>query len=77
MAYTIEFAESVKAHHEALTANQRATVLAKIEVTVGTLRWSAAGVLRCKRGPPATVRILAVKVKERNVVRIGGEEIQL
>jgi len=27
--------------------------------------------------PPATVRILAVGVKERNVVRIGGEEIQL
>jgi hypothetical protein len=28
-------------------------------------------------GPPATVRILAVGVKDRNVVRIGGEEIQL
>lgn len=31
MAYTIEFAESVKAHLEALTAKQRVTVLAKIE----------------------------------------------
>jgi hypothetical protein len=28
-------------------------------------------------GPPATVRILAVGVKDRTVVRIGGEEIQL
>ena len=28
-------------------------------------------------GPPAVVRILAVGVKERNVLRIGGEEIQL
>jgi hypothetical protein len=28
-------------------------------------------------GTPATVRILAVGVKERNIVRIGGEEIQL
>jgi len=28
-------------------------------------------------GPPARVRILAVGVKDRNIVRIGDEEIQL
>jgi hypothetical protein len=28
-------------------------------------------------GPPATVRILAVGVKDRNIVRIGKKEIQL
>jgi len=28
-------------------------------------------------GPPRTVRILAVGIKDRNVLRIGGEEIQL
>ena len=27
--------------------------------------------------PPQTVRVLAVGVKDRNVLRIGGEEIQL
>ncbi|MEK6630846.1 MAG: type II toxin-antitoxin system RelE/ParE family toxin [Acidobacteriota bacterium] len=28
-------------------------------------------------GPPPTVRVLAVGVKDRNVLRIGGQEIQL
>lgn len=28
-------------------------------------------------GPPAVVRVLAIGVKERNVLRIGGQEIQL
>ena len=28
-------------------------------------------------GPPQTVRVLAVGVKDRNILRIGGEEIQL
>ena len=28
-------------------------------------------------GPPQNVQVLAVGIKERNVVRIGGEEIQL
>jgi mRNA-degrading endonuclease RelE of RelBE toxin-antitoxin system len=99
MAYTIQFAESVKAHLEALTAKQRATVLAKIkgqltnqplvetrnrkplrpnpvapwELRVGQMRVF----YDVSKGPPATVRILAVGVKERNVVRIGGEEIHL
>lgn len=99
MAYTIEFAESVKVHLEALTATQRATVLAKIEGQLTSqplvetrnrkpLRpnpvapWELrVGQLRVfydvSEGPPATVRILAVGVKDRNVVRIGGEEIQL
>lgn len=99
MAYTIEFAESVKAHLQALTAAQRATVLATIESQLTNqplvearnrkpLRpnpvapWELrVGQLRVfydvSDGPPATVRILAVGVKDRNVVRIGGEEIQL
>src|SRR5262245_22191450 len=99
MVYTIAFAESVKAHLEALTANQRATVLAKVESQLSSqplvetrnrkpLRpnpvapWELrVGPLRVfydvSEGPPATVRVLAVGVKDRNVVRIGGEEIQL
>lgn len=99
MTYTIEFAESVKAHLEALSANQRATVLARIEGQLTNqplvetrnrkpLRpnpvapWELrVGQLRvfydASEGPPAIVRILAVGVKERNVLRIGGEEIQL
>lgn len=99
MAYRIEFAESVKGHLKALTATQRATVLAKIEgqltdqPLVETRKrkplrpnpvapWELrVGQLRVfydvSEGPPATVRILAVGMKERNVVRIGGEEIQL
>ncbi len=28
-------------------------------------------------GPPPVVRVLAVGVKDRNVLRIGGQEIQL
>ncbi len=28
-------------------------------------------------GPPAVVRVLAVGIKDRNVLRIAGEEIQL
>ena len=28
-------------------------------------------------GPPQTVRVLAVGIKDRNILRIGGEEIQL
>jgi mRNA-degrading endonuclease RelE of RelBE toxin-antitoxin system len=99
MAYTIEFAESVKAHLAALSARQRATVLSRIEGQLTNqpltetrnrkpLRpnpiapWELrAGQLRVfydvSEGPPAIVRILAVGVKGRNVVRIGGKEIQL
>jgi mRNA-degrading endonuclease RelE of RelBE toxin-antitoxin system len=99
MAYTIEFAESVKGHLKALTATRRATVLAKIEGQLTNqplvetrhrkpLRpnpiapWELrVGQLRVfydvSEGPPATVRILAVGVKDRNIVRIGKEEIQL
>jgi len=29
------------------------------------------------KGPPQVVRVLAVGVKDRNVLRIGGQEIQL
>ena len=40
-----------------------------------------AGALRVfydvSQGPPATVRVLAVGVKDRNVLRIGGQEIRL
>lgn len=28
-------------------------------------------------GPPSTVQVLAVGVKDRNVLRIGGQEVQL
>ena len=99
MAYNIEFAESVKAHLEGLTANQRATVLTRIEAQLTDqplvetrhrkpLRpnpvapWELrVGQMRVfydvSEGPPATVRILAVGVKDRNLVRIGGEEIRL
>ena len=99
MAYNIEFAESVKGHLEGLTANQRATVLTRIEAQLTDqplvetrnrkpLRpnpvapWALrVGQMRVfydvSEGPPATVRILAVGVKDRNLVRIGGEEIRL
>ena len=99
MAYEIAFADSVKAHLQALSAGQRATVLDAIErqlpneplaetrnrkplrpnpiapweLRVGTLRvFYDVG-----DGPPPTVRVLAVGVKDRNVLRIGGQEIQL
>ena len=99
MAYEIAFADSVKAHLQALTAGQRATILDAIErqlpneplaetrnrkplrpnpiapweLRVGTLRVF----YDVSEGPPSTVRVLAVGVKDRNVLRIGGQEIQL
>ena len=99
MAHEITFADSVKAHLQALTAGQRATVLDGIErqlpnepltetrhrkplrpnpiapweLRVGTLRVF----YDVSEGPPPTVRVLAVGVKDRNVLRIGGQEIQL
>lgn len=99
MAYEIAFADSVKAHLQALTAGQRARVLDAIErqlpneplaetrnrkplrpnpvapweLRVGTLRVF----YDVSEGPPPTVRVLAVGVKDRNVLRIGGQEIQL
>src|SRR5437667_2411142 len=99
MAYTIEFAASVKAHLEALTANQRTTVLAKIEGQLSKqplvetrnrkpLRpnpvapWELrVGQLRVFYDVTGTeggvVRILAVGLKRRNVLMIGGKEIRL
>ena len=99
MAYQIEFAKLVKAHLEALTAGQRATVLDAIERQLANepcketrnrkpLRpnpvapWELrVGELRVfyevSQGPPALVRILAVGVKVRQTLRIGGEEIKL
>ena len=99
MAYKIDFAESVKAHLEVLTARQRSTVLDAIERQLATepsketrhrkpLRpnpvapWELrVGALRVfyevSTGPPAVVRVLAVGVKERATLRIGGEEITL
>ena len=99
MAYEIQFAESVKKHLRALTAGQRAEILAAIETQLTNeplnetrnrkpLRpnplapWELrVGPLRVfydvAEGPPARVNVLAVGVKVRNVVRIGGEEVQL
>ena len=51
----------------------RPNPIAPWELRVGTLRVF----YDVSEGPPAVVRILAVGVKERNVLRIGGEEIQL
>jgi len=99
VAYQIEFAASVKAHLEALTARQRSTVLAAVErqltnepsketrhrkplkpnpVAPWELRVGALRVFyEVAEGPPAVVRILAVGIKVREILRIGGEEIQL
>lgn len=99
MAYTIEFAKSVKMQLQALTARQRSSIfdaierhlvneplaetrnrkplrpnpIAPWELRVGKLRvFYDVG-----DGPPPVVMILAVGVKERDVLRIAGEEIQL
>ena len=99
MPYQVAFAESVKAHLEALTAGQRATVLAAVETQLTNepltetrnrkpLRpnpvapWELrVGKMRVfydvSEGPLQTVRVLAVGVKDRSILRIGGEEIQL
>ena len=99
MPYTVEFAESVEDHFRALTARDRATVLAAIdrqllhepltetrnrkplrpnpvapwELRVGALRvfYEVVG------ANVGVVRILAVGRKQRNVLTIGDEEIQL
>jgi hypothetical protein len=51
----------------------RPNPVAPWELRVGRLR------VFCdvSEGPPATVRILAVGVKDRNIVHIGKKEIQL
>ncbi len=99
MPYQVAFAEAVKAHLEALTAGQRATVLAAVETQLTNepltetrhrkpLRpnpvapWELRiGKMRVfydvSESPPQTVRVLAVGIKDRNILRIGGEEIQL
>ena len=51
----------------------RPNPVAPWELRVGTLRVF----YDVSEGPPPTVRVLAVGVKDRNVVRIGGEEMQL
>src|SRR2546426_5095688 len=99
MPYRVEFAESVKAHLEALTADQRATVLAAVETQLTSepltetrnrkplrpnpvapweLRVSKMRVFYdVSEGPPQTVRVLAVGLKDRNILRIGGGGIYL
>ena len=99
MAYQIEFAASVKAHLEVLTARQQSTVLDAIErqlanepsketrnrkplrpnpVAPWELRVGALRVFyEVSEGPPAVVRILAVGVKVRETLQIGGVEIKL
>ena len=99
MAYEIQFAESVKEHLRALTARQRAEILAAIETYLTNeplnetrnrkpLRpnplapWELrVGKLRVfydvTHGPPARVNVLAVGVKDRKIVHIGGEEVEL
>ena len=99
MAHQIEFAQSVKAHLDVLTAGQRSTVLDAIErqlinepiketrnrkplrpnpvapweLRVGQLRVF----YEVSEGPPGIVRVLAVGIKTRDLLRIGGEEIKL
>ena len=51
----------------------RPNPIAPWELRVGTLRVF----YDVNEGPPPTVRVLAVGVKDRNVLRIGGQEIQL
>ena len=51
----------------------RPNPIAPWELRVGTLRVF----YDVSEGPPPTVRVLAVGVKNRNVLRIGGQEIQL
>lgn len=99
MPYAVEFAESVEDHFRALTARDRATVLAAIDrqllheplretrnrkplrpnpVAPWELRVGALRVFYEVIGAEAgVVRILAVGRKQRNVLTIGGEEIQL
>jgi mRNA-degrading endonuclease RelE of RelBE toxin-antitoxin system len=99
MPYQIEFAESVKAHMEVLTAAERATVLTAVAtqltdepltetrnrkplrpnpVAPWELRVSKMRVFYdVTEGPPQVVRVLAVGIKDRNILRIGGEEIHL
>jgi len=97
--YTVEVAESVEDHFRALTARDRARVLAAIgrqllheplketrnrkplrpnpvapwELRVGALRvfYEVVG------AETAVVRILAIGRKQRSVLTIGDEEIQL
>lgn len=99
MPYTVEVAESVEDHFRALTARDRARVLAAIgrqllheplketrnrkplrpnpvapwELRVGALRvfYEVVG------AETAVVRILAIGRKQRSVLTIGDEEIQL
>jgi len=99
MAYKIQFAESVEAHLQILTAGQRARVFLAIEgqLTHEPLKetrnrkplrpnpiapWELrVGDLRVfydvADGSPPTVQVLAVGVKDRNILRIGGQEVQL
>lgn len=51
----------------------RPNPIAPWELRVGTLRVF----YDVNEGSPPTVRVLAVGVKDRNVLRIGGQEIQL
>ncbi len=51
----------------------RPNPIAPWELRAGTLRVF----YDVSEGPPPTVRVLAVGVKDRNVLRIGGQEIQL
>ena len=51
----------------------RPNPIAPWELRVGTLRVF----YDVNEGPPRTVRVLAVGVKDRNVLRIGGQEIRL
>jgi mRNA-degrading endonuclease RelE of RelBE toxin-antitoxin system len=51
----------------------RPNPVAPWELRVGTMRVF----YDVSEGPPQLVRVLAVGVKERNVLRIGGQEIQL
>ena len=51
----------------------RPNPVAPWELRVGTMRVF----YDVSEGPPPTVRVLAVGVKDRNVLRIGGQEIQL
>ncbi len=51
----------------------RPNPIAPWELRIGTLRVF----YDVSKGPPSTVRVLAVGVKERDVLRSGGQEIHL
>ena len=61
--------------HEPLTRNRKP--MRRIRLRMGASQRARRVYYEVKGDPDPLVRILAVGVKDRNVVRIGGEEIEL